>query len=562
MSRAQAQAEIDAVIARADSGTARPGAGVALEDVRTVLYPVGRPIMRLLVVAAALVLAIGCLHLAIMLAARGRRFEHETAVRAALGASRWRLVRPVLIESLILGAGGATLALATTAAAFDALVRQVPQAAIGNAPIGVDGRVALFAFALGLAGGLLAIALPAWRLAAADVQPLLQGAAGGRIGARRGMGGPVLAAQVAAAIVLVFGAVIVARAFVAVLSVPLGFTPDDVILVRVGPPPGTADRQAFYLRLIATVRQRQDVIAAGASASLPFDGSAPDESAVATDDPQRTAGIVHALPGYFETAGIRLVRGRLLSEADLANGGEAAVVSDSAARLLFPERDPLAATFSNGRGRQFRVVGIVADVLKSHDGQEPPSAYVIPNDAVRGLTIVVRARARREATLAGMRQQIATLAPGMPVSAVWWPDAIASVTAYRNPRFQTIVLGTFATLALGLTALGMFAVTAFMVASRTHEMGIRLAIGASPRSLVTLVTRRVLVPVSAGIVLGLVGTRWFSDIARAQLFRVETHDPVTLAAATLVVAATAVLAAYIPARHASRIDPLTALREP
>ncbi len=213
--RAEAQAEIDAVIGRVSPGTARPGAGVALEDVRTVLYPTGRPVMTLLVVAAALVLAIGCMHLGIMLAARGRRLEHETAVRAALGASRWRVVRPVLIEALLLGVGGASLALATTSAAFDALVRQVPQAAIGNAPIGVDARVALFAFALGVAGGLLAIAAPAWRMAAADVQPLLQGAAGGRIGRRRGPGALVLAAQVAVAIVLVFGAVIVARAFVA-----------------------------------------------------------------------------------------------------------------------------------------------------------------------------------------------------------------------------------------------------------------------------------------------------------------------------------------------------------
>jgi len=304
------------------------------------------------------------------------------------------------------------------------------------------------------------------------------------------------------------------------------------------------------------------VIAAGASGSLPLDGSAPDESAVASDDPRRTSGIVHVLPGYFEAAGLRLVRGRLLTQADLTQGGDAAVLSESAARALFPGRDPLGATFGNGRGRQFRVVGLVGDVLKSHDRQEPPPSYVIPNQALRSVTIVVRARARRETTLAGVRREISTLAPGAPVRAVWWTDQIASVTAYRNPRFQTIVLGTFAALALGLTALGMFAVTAFTVASRTREMGIRLAVGASPRSLVLLVTRRALVPVSAGIVLGLVGTRWFSDIARTQLFRVETHDPVTLGAAALLVAAIAVVAAYVPARHATRVDPLIILREP
>jgi putative ABC transport system permease protein len=268
----------------------------------------------------------------------------------------------------------------------------------------------------------------------------------------------------------------------------------------------------------------------------------------------------HVLPGYFETLGIPLLRGRRLGWDDLRTGSDAAVLADAAARALFANRDPLGQTFSNGRGRQFTVVGVVADVQKSLDRPARYPVYVLPKDGPPPLTLVVRTRTRSEATRAGIKSDVSALAAATPVTAQWWEDVINGLTAYRNPRFQTLVLGSFAVLAIGLTGVGVFGIVACLVATRTREMGIRLALGARAESLVGLVVRQALAPVALGLAGGLLATRWAGRLAEAQLFKVETRDPLTLVAAALVIVAAALLAAYVPARRASRVDPAVVLR--
>jgi putative ABC transport system permease protein len=270
--------------------------------------------------------------------------------------------------------------------------------------------------------------------------------------------------------------------------------------------------------------------------------------------------VLHVLPGYFEAIGVRLVHGRLLTWDDV-RGSDMAVLAESAAHALFPDRDAIGGTFRAREGRQFTVVGIVGDVQRSLSRQLDPPAYVIPPDGTsRGMTIVARMRSRGPRTLAEIRREIGALTPGTPVTAVWWSDSIDALTAYQNPRFQTLVLGAFAVLALGLTALGIFAAVAFDVATRMREMGVRLALGAAPHSLVRVVVRQAVTPVAAGILIGLIATQSLRRIAEAQLFEVNARDPVTLAAAAITVAVAAVAAAYLPARHASRVDPILVLR--
>ena len=155
------------------------------------------------------------------------------------------------------------------------------------------------------------------------------------------------------------------------------------------------------------------------------------------------AGIVHVLPGYFETTGIPLLRGRLLNWDDIRGDASASIISESAARKLFPGRDPLGATFTNGRGRQFIIVGLVADVQKSLERATAPPAYVIPGEATRLMTLIIRTRTRQEAMLATIRREVSALAPGTPITAEWWTDSISALNAYRSPRFQTLVLGAF-----------------------------------------------------------------------------------------------------------------------
>src|SRR5262245_2134732 len=193
-------------------------------------------------------------------------------------------------------------------------------------------------------------------------------------------------------------------------------------------------------------------------------------------------------------------------------------------------------------------------------GEYPVIAYVIPTESTRMLTLVVRTRARNDALLSTFRREIGTMAYGIPVTARWWSDSISAMTVYRNPRFQTLIFGGFAGLALILTAIGTFSVVSFAVASRTHEMGVRLALGATPRSLVGLMIRRMLRPVAAGLLLGFLLTRWLSSLAEAQLFQVDPGDPIMLGVSGLVVIAVAILAALLPARRAGRVDPLVVLK--
>jgi putative ABC transport system permease protein len=553
----QAQAEIDSLVAPLQEGRTDR---VVLVNPRAVLFPTGRPIMALLMVAAALVLLIGCANLANMMLARNRSREREIGMCAALGAARLRIVRPIVFETLIVGLASATVALLLTAASFDLLLRQVPPIAYRSASVRLDGRVAAFALTLGIIAGFAFAVIPAWWSARLDVLTLLKGRRMPVIRRRIAFGHPMVVVQVALAIVLAFGALIAGRALVSVLRVPLGFSPENLLVVNAQPNPFTMpDLRGFYIRAVETLGSRADVLAVGAGGSVPTDGFGRSEAVEISGD-QRPVDALYVLPGYLETIGLSVLRGRRLTAEDIARG-DVAVLSESAARALFPGRDPIGATFNTRQGRQLVVVGVVNDVKRSLTRQLDPLAYVIPpHKMTRGMTLVARMRTRSVGALTDARREIGRLAPDVAVTAVWWSDSINASTPYRNPRFQTLVLATFAMLAITLTALGIFAVVSFAVATRIHEMGVRLAIGASPSSILRLVVRQALSPVALGLFTGLVATQMLKRIAEAQLYEVDVRDPATLATAAVTVLSAAFFAAYLPARRASRTDPATVLR--
>jgi hypothetical protein len=371
----------------------------------------------------------------------------------------------------------------------------------------------------------------------------------------------MVAVQVALAVVVVFGAAIAARAFVDVLRIPLGFTPDGIALIEVAATgeDGLA-RQAFYGRVIAMLEDRADIASVGATGSVPVVRGVPWGAARPMPDAADAASIVHVLPGYFETAGIGLVAGRLLGREDAGGSASSAVVSESAARALFGGRDPVGMTFVDTDGTSFTVVGVVRDVRMLLENEPLPPAYVLPGNDTRRMTILVRPRDRSGAQLASLRSEVSRMATGSIVTVRWWDDAIGSLTPFRNPRFQTVVLAGFAVLALGVTALGIIGVIAFTLALRRREMGIRLALGMAPRGLVGLMMRYALAPVVVGLAAGLLATRVLAQLAEAQLFEVETRDPLTLAATVLVVLLAASAAAWLPARRVTRLDPIGTLK--
>jgi predicted permease len=552
----QIQAKIDAIVAAVQKNRSDR---VVLVTPRAVLFPTGRPIMAFVMIAAALVLLIGCANLANLFLARSRSRERELGVCAALGASRLRLLRPIILEAVFIGLIAAAVALVVTAASFDFLLRQVPPIAYRSASVRVDGRVAVFAVALGVISGCLFGAAPAWWSARLDIRTLLNRQTRGTNWRRTSFGHPMVIVQVALAIVLVFGAMVAGRALVTVLQLPLGFWPENLIAINVRPNPAkVADVRGFYLHAVEVLGSRPDVQTASAGGSVPTDGFGRSEAVEISSD-QHPVDAIYVLPGYFETLGIAVVRGRALSAGDVGSGG-AAVLSVSAAKALFPTRDALGSTFKTNKGRQFVVVGIVSDVARSLTRPLAPPAYVIPPATMTtGLTLVARTRTRSAGALVDARRAIGALVT-TAVTAVWWSDTISASTPYRNPRFQALILTTFATLGIALTALGIFAVVSFVVAERAHEMGVRLAIGASPGSIVRLVVRQALVPVGVGLCVGLMATQWLKPIAEAQMYAVDVRDPRPLLAAAVAVLSAAAFAACIPARRAGRTDPAAVLR--
>jgi putative ABC transport system permease protein len=556
VTREQAQAEIDALVAATASNQKDR---VVLESARAVLFPTGRPIMVLLVAAAALVLLLGCANLANLLLARTRRREREIGLQAALGATRARIVRPILFVTLVVGIAAAVLALVVTRLTFDFLLQQVPPAAYGSAFIRFNARVGVFALSLGALSGVVFAAIPAWRSARLDVQELLQRRQRRNRHRRSSLGQPLTALQVALAVVLVFGAIGAMRAFVSVLRVPLGFSPEGLIAINVRPNPGQPSAlRDFYARAVGTLANRADVAAAGAGSSVPPDGFGAADSVI-TPDAQRSAEMLNVLPGYFEAIGVPIVRGRSFTWDDL--NSDSAVLSASAARALFADQPAIGTAIRSRQGRVLTVVGIVGDVTRSFSRAMAPPVYVVPaRDMTSGMTLVARVHTRGASSLEEIRREIAAIVPATPVTVVWWADTINGMAAYRTPRFQTVVLGTFAALALVLTSLGLFAAVAFSVAARTREMGIRLALGAQPRRLVRMVIRHALLPVVTGLVAGLLATQWFAGLAEATLFGVDMRSVELLVLAAVTVAVSALIGAYLPARRAAGVDPVAALR--
>ncbi|MGE0455248.1 MAG: FtsX-like permease family protein [Vicinamibacteria bacterium] len=557
------QARLDALAVPPGPGQAGEDAGVmpALADVRSVMYSSGQPILRFLLGAASLVLLLGCANLANHLLLRSVHQKRELAVRLALGASRGRLVRPLLLESAIAGAAAGGLAAVANALAFEALIREVPPTLYRAAPVGISLRVVAFAFALGIMAGVAFACGPAWRASRLDMQPLLRSAVEP---AGRGLRGPwLVSVQAALAIVLVSGAVVAAQGLASALSVPLGFSAENVVVVRASPrrdAPGPP-LAAFYAGALESLRERGEILAAGAATSLPLDGQATASAVRALGDGAGRVGLVHVLPGYFEAAGIRLIRGRLLDSRDLGRDDNPAVVSERASGLLAPaNQDIVGSTLEGIDGRRLVVVGVVGDVASSLQRPGEPLVYSVPGVMKQAMAIVVRTRARTNDLLAGIRRMAGQRGGGAPVTATWWSDSIAALPGYRTPRLQTLLLGAFSLLALGLASLGTYVAVSFTTALRTREIGIRLALGATRSSLLARMLGQALVPVSAGVVAGVIASVWLARLAAARVFAVPLLLPITLATSCALVLAGAVLAACWPASRASRSDPAAVLR--
>ena len=532
--------------------------------------------------AVLAVLLIACANIANLLLARAVGRDREIAVRAALGASRFRLVRLALTESLLLAVAGGAAGCGLAFGLLRAFQAIAPEGLPRIEEATVDQRVVLFSAAAAVLSGILFGLFPALR----RTEGAVLGSAR-TVGPARGwLRGALVTAQIAISVTLLTGAGLLLRSLDNLERLPMGFESDRVITASFVLGRQRYSRDVEQLALFRELEQRLETLpgvsAAAVSDSIPpFGGTRgrPLSTIDVEGRPQRpegSGGMVawrYVTPGYFAAMGIPLRRGRPFSQLDRGAGAYSVVLSESLARLLFPGEDPLGKHIQRGpQGQWFTVVGVAADARNlgaektswpeyyfvrkavpdvTWANQEPPLGW-------RGAVVVVRTAVDPKLAASSLRGLFASLDPTLPVAISTMRERLAQGTG--RPRFQATLLAAFAAIGVLLAAIGLSGVMSFLVAQRRREIGVRMALGATPGSIVRLTLGFAARSTAAGLVIGgggaYVATRWL----RAQLFQVAPGDPRPLAGAVAVLVLVALIAAAGPARRAAQVDPMTTLR--
>jgi predicted permease len=537
-----------------------------------------RPTLLMLQGGVAFVLLIGCFNVANLLLARSNARQSELAIRSALGAGRATIARQFLLESLLLTSIGAVLGLVVAWGALQVtnfyLAKMLPQ----SLPASLDWRVLGFAVALTLVVGLLIGLVPVFHLLRTNLAEVIQSSSRSASSSRgvRALSGVLVVAQVAVALMLLTGAGLLIRSFAQALRVDTGLEATKVVTARIAltREHRTSDEAANKIRerLFQAMREIPGVTSVALSFSTPFQGGVGINAFTLENDtlppgaPQPGAFRVIVTPGYVDTLGLKLVEGRFFEEADL--GRRVFVVDQSFARKFFPNGSAIGGRFSFG-GRPAKpeewptIIGVVKDV--PHNGVEEKSGnpfvyQLFQGGRPAGLTLFMRTDRPAGDVVAALRNNVRAIDPALPLfDAGGLQESVDS--SFDTRRAVMLLLAAFAGLAVFLSALGIYGVLAYDVSQRTREIGVRSAIGASRGQIAGLIVRQGLWKGIVGVVLGLVGAALLSSSMTSLLFNVRPTDPAVYASVSLVLIAVALLASYLPARRASLIDPLIALRD-
>ncbi len=568
----QARTELDTILATIKGDLVRNAVAAPLETNLTARVRQG---LGLLMAAVGLVLLIACGNLANLMLSRGLARRKEIAVRSALGASRWQIVRLLFNESLALSALGGVAGVICASWSVSAILAQLPASLPHQGAISVDPRSLLFCLAATFFSALLFGALPAWRFSKADPQEALQQAGRGASETRKSsaLRQCLIGTQVALGTMLVIGCGLVLRSFANVARVDPGFETHNVITADLpleGPRYTEPAIREAYREIEQRLSSIPGVTASGGVSWLPlsgneyqnpifFPGQALTRDRIA-DLPM--AQIRFATPGYFQAAGVTLESGRVYSEA----AGEmwSAVVSESAARRLWPSGSPLGQEFTIDEGpkpRVWRVAGVVADVRQAGLESPAPMIVYLPPANNRGMSFsfVLRTKMPPDSLTRSIRQAVWQVDPAIPVPKIRSMSEIVA-TAVGQRRFQTLLLTAFAGAALLLAALGIYGTISYSVNQRYREIGIRLALGAQSRDIGTLVLRHALTPVIAGLVAGAIGALCIRETLAALLYGISASDAPTYAASGALFLLVAAVSCWWPARRATRLDPVETMR--
>jgi putative ABC transport system permease protein len=579
VSLTQAQAELDAFSARSAKEFPAENGGWMIRTVplqQMIIGDVKSPLLVLLG-AVGLVLLIACANIANLLLTRATSRAREIAVRAALGAGRARIVRQLLSETAVLGLLGGVTGIALAYWGVQAMSSLLPPSLPQVNAIRVDNLVLGFALLLSAIASCAFGLAPALFAANSNLQMSLR-EGGGRSGEsrnRRRARSFLAAGEIALAMVLLVAAGLLLRSFSKLTSISPGFDVRHIVKADISlpqfqystPQQWTAFSDELLARIQAEPGLQESALAvprpiADGCVNLAFDivGS-PALSAGAS----RTASYVSVSPDYFHVMGIPLLSGRFFDRRDIMSSPRVTVISKTMARLYFPNQDPLGKQLIFGfppvRGIMREIVGIVGDVRDVSLGQDPGPMMYVPYAQAPfwGANVVVKSTLGPSSVAAAIRQEVRKMDKDLPVTDVETMLEIME-TSLAQPRFRTFLFGAFAAMALVLAATGIFGVISYTVSCRTNEIGIRVALGASRRTILGMVLRETLLLAFAGLALGVPSALVASRLLGHMLFGVSANDPATLAAVAITLAGMAALAGYVPARRAMLVDPMVVLR--
>jgi len=577
----QAQANMDAVGARleAEYPGANEGVGVYLEPLHERVVGPVRAGLWMLLGAVGFVLLIACANVANLMLARATSRRREVAIRAAIGAGQSRIFRQVLTESLLLAAGGAALGLLFAMWGTDLLVSLMPTGAPRFDEIGVDATALAFTLVVGAMTGLTFGVIPAFRSSrfhlSASLKDGSQGAGAGQSGLK--LRGALVVAEVALAMTLLIGGALLVQSFAALLSVDPGFDADNLLTQQLFLPPSaypdSAQVAAFVDEMVERTESLPGVVAAGVINALPLAGGNSDSSFLIENMPRgegERAPVAWYRPvtsGYPSALKMRLVDGRWIDAADHGQAPLVVMVNEAAARRYWGEDDPVGARITFGRDPETsefiwrQVVGVAADTKHFGLDQSARPAMYIPFDQMpqRFMSLVLRTEGDPTQLARSVQAEIWEIDPDLAVSGVaTMDDVIAGTVAV--PRLLMSVLAAFAAAAMLLAAIGIYGVMSYNVGQRTQEIGVRIALGADARDVLRMVVGRGMALMLVGVALGLAASLLLSRFLESLLFEISARDPFTFTVVPAALALVALVACYVPAMRASRVDPIVVLR--
>ncbi|HET9479962.1 MAG TPA: ABC transporter permease, partial [Pyrinomonadaceae bacterium] len=537
-----------------------------------------RTMLWLLFGSVMFVLLIACANVANLLLASAASRSKEIAIRAALGASRWRVIRQLLTESAILALAGGLLGLLFSSYGVKAITKLLPQEFPRLNEIDMDWRVFGFTLGASLLTGFVFGFAPALHISRTDVQEAMKESGRGTAGSARHtrLRHALIVAEVALSVVLLAGAGLLFRSFMRLQAVNAGFTPQQVLTAQLSPAgpnfDDNGDYVVFYDQVLERARAIPGVTSVGVINTLPLSGGPTiafrvEGRPILTVDKWIPTSFRSVSPDYFRAMNIMVLKGRTFTPEDNADAPRKLMINQALAQRDFPNEDAigkritLGNTDANNQPVWFEIVGVTANVRSVELREEaPPELYFAARQLpFRTMALVVRSTVEPESLAPALRQSVAEVDRTVPVSEVQTMEHIVSESV-TQPRFNLFLLGLFGGIALLLSAAGIYGVTAYTVTQRTHELGIRLALGAQVTDVLKLVLGQGMAVIGIGLVIGLAAAFALLRLMRSLLFGVGENDPLTFATITLVLLLVALLACYVPARRATKVDPLIALR--